>query len=161
MKRFNKFACLSDVAIIGWDQMITETDDINSLANHWAYKLSLTINKHALVVEKRVSKKCCPWINKELKDSMRTRDKLKKLAVKSKSVLVMESCRQVRNGVNSLNKQLKKECFTSKISSYKENIKDSWSIINELLNKRSKSSNIDILKGSDSKMFIRRTFSGK
>ena len=43
---------------------------------------------------------------------MRTRDRLKKLAVKSKSALVMESYRQVRSRVNALSKQLKKEYFT-------------------------------------------------
>ena len=70
--------------------------------------------------------------------------------MKSKSAIVMESYKQVRNRVNSSNKQLKKEYFTNKISSCKGNIKDSWRTMNELLTKRSKSSNIDILKGSDS-----------
>ena len=73
-----------------------------------------------------MSDKCCPWINKNLKDSMRTRDKLKKSAVISKSVPVIESYRQVRNRVYAFNKQLKKEYFTNKISSCKGNIKDSW-----------------------------------
>ena len=63
----------------------------------------------------------------------------------------MGSYRQVRNRINALNKQLKKEYFTSEISSFKGNKKDSRRTINELLNKRSKSSNIDTLKGSDSK----------
>ena len=92
---------------------------------------------------------------------MRTRDKLKKSTVKSKSALAMESYRQVRNRVNSLNKQLKKEYFTNKISSCKGNTKASWRTINELLNKRSKSSNIDILKGSDSKTVCKMDLPGE
>ena len=113
--------------------MITETDDINALVDHWTCLFSIIIDKHAPIVEKRVSDKFCPWMNKELKDLIRTRDKLKKSAVESKSALIMESYRQVRNRVNSLNKRLKKKYYTNKISSCKGNIKDS------------------ILKGSDSK----------
>ena len=47
-----------------------------------------------------------------------------------------------------MNKQLKKEYFTNKILSCKGIINDLWMTINELLNKRPKSSNIDSLKGS-------------
>ena len=62
----------------------------------------------------------------------------------------MDSYRQTRNRVNLLNKQLKKQHYTNKISSNKGNVKDSWKTINELLNKRSKSCNIDCVKDSDS-----------
>ena len=77
------------------------------------------------------------------KDLMRTRDRLKKLAVRSKSPLQMDSYRQVRNKVNTLNIQLKKLYYNNKISASEGNMKNSWTTINELLNKRSKSSNIN------------------
>ena len=96
----------------------------------------------------RVSEKYCPWIDRDLKDLMRTRDKLKTAALKNKSPIIMDSYRHVRNRVNFLNKQLKKQHYTNKISSNKGNLKDSCKTINELLNKRSKSSNIDCLKDS-------------
>ena len=72
----------------------------------------------------------------------------------------MKSYKEVRNRVNSSNKQLKKEYFTNKISFCKGNIKDSWRTINELLTKRSKSSNIDILKGSDSETVHKKGIPG-
>ena len=98
----------------------------------------------------RVSEKYCPWIDKNLKNLMRTRDKLKRAAIKRKSPILMDSYRQTRNRVNLLNKQLRKQHYTNKISSNKGNLKDSWKTINELLNKRSKSCNIDCVKDSDS-----------
>ena len=79
---------------------------------------------------------------------MRTRDKLKKSAVKSKSPILMDSYRQIRNKVNALNVLLKKQYYTNRISACKGNMKESWKVINELHNKRSKSSNIDCLKDS-------------
>ena len=82
---------------------MTKTDDIDVLVNHWISIFSLTIDKHAPICEMRVSEKYYRWIDKELKELMRTRDKLKKSAVKFKSSLIMDSYRQVRNKVNSLN----------------------------------------------------------
>ena len=62
----------------------------------------------------------------------------------------MDSYRHVRNKVNVLNIQLKKQYYTNKISACQGNMKESWKAINELLSKRSKSSNIDCLKESGS-----------
>ena len=105
MKNFNEQAFLSDVADINWEQMLNDTDDINVLVNHWTSIFSLIIDKHAPLCEMRVSEKYCPWIDRELRDLMRTRNKLKQSAVKSKSALLWDSYRQFRNKVNSLNTQ--------------------------------------------------------
>ena len=82
-----------------------------------------------------VSDKYCPWIAKDLKNLMRTRDRLKTAALKSKSPMIMDSERRTRNRFNLLNKQLKKQHYTDKDSSNKGNLKDSWKTINKLLNK--------------------------
>ena len=103
MKNFNEQAFLSDVSGIYWEQMLTETDDINLLVDHWSSLFSLIIDKHAPLCKMRVSEKYCPWIDEELTDLMRTRDRLKNVAVRSKSPLLMDSYRQVRNKVNTLN----------------------------------------------------------
>ena len=94
----------------------------------------------------RVLENYCPWIDKDLWDLMHTRDKLNKSAVKSKSPILMDSYRKIRNKVNALNVLLKKKHYTNRISACKGNMKESWKAINELLNKRSKSSSIDCLK---------------
>ena len=54
----------------------------------------------------------------------------------------MESYKQIRNKVNNLNKKLKREYFSKKIASSKENLKDTWKAINLLFNKRSKTTNV-------------------
>ena len=148
MKYFNEEAFLADVSGMRWEQIATESDDINVVINNWSNLFSSTIDKHAPLTEMRVSEKYCPWINRNLKDLMQTRDRLKKAATKAKSQLLMDSYRQVRNKVNSMNNQLKKQYFTDRIAACQGNMKDSWKAINELLNKRSKSSNIDCLKDS-------------
>ena len=71
----------------------------------------------------------------------------------------MDSYRHVRNKVNVLNIQLKKQYYTNKISACQGNVKESWKAINELLSKRSKSSNIDCLKESDSETVHKKDIS--
>ena len=66
---------------------------------------------------------------------MRTRDRLKTAALKSKSEILMDADRQARNRVNSIYIQLKRRYFSLKISEYKGNMKESWKTINELLKK--------------------------
>ena len=104
------------------------------------------MDKHAPITEMRVSEKYCPWIDKDLRALMKTRDQLKKAASKRKSQFLMDSYRQVRNKVNTMNTHLKKQYYTDKISSCQGDMRESWKTINELLNKRSKSTNIECLK---------------
>ena len=85
MKNFNEEAFLADVSGICWDQMLGETDDINVLVNKWSKLLSLNMDKHAPIAEMPVSEKFCPWIDKDLRNLMVARDRLKKAAIKRKS----------------------------------------------------------------------------
>ena len=146
MKNFDKEAFLADVSGICWEQMFSETDDINALVNYWSSLFSLMIDKHAPITEMRVSEKYCPWIDKDLRALMKTRDQLKKAASKRKSQFLMDSHRQVRNKVNTMNTHLKKQYYTDKILSCQGDMRESWKTINELLNNRSKSTNIECLK---------------
>ena len=116
---------LADVSGICWEQMVSGTDDINLLVNRWSNVFSMIIEKHAPIVEMRVSEKYCPWIDKDLRDLMRTRDELKKSAVKSKFPILMDSYRQIRNKVNALNVLWKKQYYTNRISACKGNMKES------------------------------------
>ena len=67
MKHFNEEAFVADVAYIHM-QMLLETDDINVLVNDWSNLFSIMIDKHAPLIEMRVSEKYCPCINKDLKN---------------------------------------------------------------------------------------------
>ena len=135
MKNFNQDAFLSDVSNICWEHIASKTDDVNYSVCEWTNLLSLTIEKHAPLSLIRVSEKCSPLINKELKTLMRTRDRLKKAAVKSKSPALMRSYRIARNATNTLNTQLKKKHYNDKIIECKGDIKGSWKVINEIINK--------------------------
>ena len=107
MKNFIEGEFLADVASVCCDQVVTMTDNINSLVNDWSAIFSALIEKHAPLTEMRVSEKYCPWIDLDLKNLMRTRDRLKATAIKRKSPIIMDSYRKIRNKINLLNKLLK------------------------------------------------------
>ena len=71
----------------------------------------------------------------------------------------MDSYRKIRNKVNSRNVLLKKKHYINRISACIGNMKESWKAINELLNKRSKSSNIDCLKESGTEILNKKDIS--
>ena len=80
---------------------------------------------------------------------MRTMDRLKAAAIRRKSTIKIESYKQIRNKMNLLNKLLKRSITLRRFPPITGNLKESWKMIKELLNKRSKSYNIDCLKDAD------------
>ena len=137
--KFSSQSFLNDVAQIHWKQVIGSSNDVNLLVQNWSNIFSLVIDKHAPLREIHVSEKYCVWINSKLKNLMISRDRLKKAAIKNKSPAQMSAYRHLRNQVNCLNSKLKKEYFTNRIKSAEGNMKETWSTMNQFLNKRSKS----------------------
>ena len=93
--------------------------------------------KHAPTLRRRVSDKYTPWLNADYFKLAKTRDKLKTRAVKTNSKLLMESYKQIRNRLNNLNTQLKREYFSEKITQFQGNLKKTWKTINQVINKKS------------------------
>ena len=136
MKKFSEEAFLGDVASIDWEQALEFSGDANLLVQQFSNEFSRVIEKHAPLRQIRVSEKHCPWINSDLKNLIRTKDRLKRSAVKHKSQ-------------------------QHKINSSKGNMKDSWQTLNQLLNKRSQSTNIVSLKESNQTIFDKQSISNK
>ena len=74
-----------------------------------------------------------------------TRNRIRKLVVKSKSQILMQAYRHIRNKVNKLNLDLKREFSTKKISTYASDVKGSWKVINQVLNKKSRTTHVSSL----------------
>ena len=82
---------------------------------------------------------------KDLRQMFIVRDRLKKQAIRSKSSMLMEAYKQLRNRINRQNIELKKNHFTDKIASQKCDIKGAWKTINLVLKGKSKTTNITSL----------------
>ena len=145
MKRFSEKDFIDDVAKVPWEQVVQSSNDINELVIKRSCLFSSLIDKHAPYREIRLSEKFCPWISTDLKYLIRRRDQLKQAAVRNNSMSLMMTYRNVRNQVTTLNRQLKKQYFAQKITKEEGNMKATWQIVNQFLNKRSKSASINSL----------------
>ena len=94
----------------------------------------------------RVSEKYCPWVNADHKRMIRSRDKLKKKAIRTGSPLLLSSYKHMRNQVIRMNIILKQKYFTERIKSSEGNTQEIWKALNQLMHTRSKTTNIDHLK---------------
>ena len=57
----------------------------------------------------------------------------------------MQSYKHIRNKVNKLNGDLKRDYFTQKITSCEGDLKNTWKTINQVINKKSKTTHIPSL----------------
>ena len=67
-----------DVSQTNWDRIVSRLIGINMLVDDCSHLFTMIINKHAPINSMRVSKKCCLWINKDIRRLIRERGKLKK-----------------------------------------------------------------------------------
>ena len=70
-------------------------------------------------------------------------------AVCSRYSLLIDSYKHLRNKVNKLNQQLKRYYFSNKMSSINGDMKETWKVINQLINKCSKTADVDSLNIDD------------
>ena len=144
LKNFNKTEFLNDLLSADWKGIVSNTDDINTIIEQWSRLFSFFLEKHSPIRNNRVFEKFSPWLTKDFHTMSATRDRIRKLAVKSKSQILMQAYRQIRNRVNKLNLDFKRGFFTKKILYYAGDVKGSWKVINQVLNKKSKTTHVQI-----------------
>ena len=93
------------------------------------------------------------------KGLIRERDKLKKELIKHNSSPLMESCRKIRNKVNRININPKGQYFSERIIQAQGNMEETWRTIKQLLNKRSKFTNIDLISDKGTKIITKKEIS--
>ena len=142
---FSKSKFFDDLQRIDWKGIVTHTDDVDIIVEQWTTVFSLVLEKRAPLRNRRVSERFSPWITKDFKLMCTSSDKLRKQAIKSKSEVFFDAYKQMRNKVNKVNIDLKREYFTNKIASHEGDIKSTWKTINLVLNKKSKTTQITTL----------------
>ena len=108
----------------------------------------LPLNKNILV-EMKKHKAYTPWYTSELSKLSQVRDRIKKAAVKNQSDLLFAAYKQIRNKVTNMNQKLKRDFFSDKINAFEGNMKETWKTINQMINKRSKTTHISSLEDGD------------
>ena len=144
LKNFNTAKFLEDLERIYWDDLV-DHDDPTIAAKFWTRVFVGLLDKHAPFRQRKGRNNYAPWITPEVTGKRRTRDILKQKAVKMKSEIVMQAYKEMRNQVNSDNRSQKREYFNNEITQQEGNVKGTWSVINKLINRRSKTTEIPFL----------------
>ena len=124
------------------------SNDPNVLWNEFKSNFLAVAEKHAPIRQRRVKREHKPWLTKEIKRLMYHRDYLKRQSVRFTSSTYNEAYKRCKNKLNKLIKMTKEEYFKTKLSNA-NNSKNSWQAINELLNKKPKSTKVTQLNVHD------------
>ena len=124
------------------------SNDPDVLWNEFKSNFLALAEKHAPIRQRRVKREHKPWLTKEIKRLMYHRDYLKRQSVRFTSSNYNEADKRCKNKLNKLIKTTKEEYFKTKLSNA-NNSKNSWQTINELLNKKSKSTQVTQLNVDD------------
>ena len=126
MKKFGEDLFFDDLASVDWQAIVSYSGSLDDAVGRWSDTLSQITDKHEPLREKRVSERLCLWITPELKKICRTRDKPKIAAVTANTELLTSDYKQMRCKANNFNQSM-----------------------NQVINKRSKTTNIKAPKEGD------------
>ena len=107
LKDFDKELFLADLTSVDWHSLRHCPADINLLVQHWINMLAMIIQMNTPILERRISERYSPCITPHLKQMIKSRDKLKTVAIEKKSVILQAAYKQLRNKFNNTCKTLK------------------------------------------------------
>ena len=117
-----------------------ETDPEIAL-NKFMEKLTKLADKHAPLRKRTARHNSAPWLSDDLKALMTQCDNAKKVANLSGCLKDRETYCKLRNVVTKLNKNTKREHYQQKLSDAKNNSKEIWKTLNEIMRRKSNMGN--------------------
>ena len=118
--------------------------DPNLAWQNWKEVFLNISEKHAPIRRKKVKSEYKPWLTNEIKELCYRRDYLKKKAINLNSPYYHEAYKTCKNKVTRLIEETKANYYNTKFANSK-NSADSWKTINELLNKKSKTTTLNAI----------------
>ena len=146
-KYFNPSTFQEDLLSQPWDLLDNEVD-IDSKWCLWKTLFLNVLDAHAPIRMKRIrTRRNIPWLNKNSRNLIFERDKLKLKAIKSKSTQDWDAYKTARNIVSYTLQNDKKLYYRNLLLKQKHNPKESWQTINRILGRsQNKSNTITSLK---------------
>ena len=146
-KYFNPSTFQEDLLSQPWDLLDNEVD-IDSKWCLWKTLFLNVLDAHAPIRMKRIrTRRNIPWLNKNSRNLIFERDKLKLKAIKYKSIQDWDAYKTARNIVSYTLQNDKKLYYRNLLLKHKHNPKESWQTINQILGRsQNKSNTITSLK---------------
>lgn len=133
-------------------QLITNTTDPEEAYNNFNNKVTELLDIHCPIKTKHNSKRNTPkkpWVTKGLIKSLKTKDKLYKTYISKPSFDNKLKYTKYRNNLNLLLRLSKKTYITTKIITNKDNTKEMWKTLNNLLGRNKKTQHPDFFTSAN------------
>ena len=140
---------LTDLKNASWP-VVKSGMEMNSAWNAWKDIFFNIVEKHGPRRVMRVRNKPAPWLNSQLKEEMYELDWLKKKASETQRPDVWKAYKTKKLTVNKKVKKTKKDYYKHQIEGASGNLKATWKILNDLMGKKSDSTQINDLKTENS-----------
>ena len=123
-----------------------EINDPNMFWENFQTTFNYVADIHAPLRSRKVRNRKAPWLTDVIKKSMNRRDYLKKKAIKTNSTACHNAYKSLRNEINKKIMYAKRDYYTDCVDRNRNNTKQMWKHINQLVNKNSRSTNISVLQ---------------
>ena len=120
-----------------WEHVLN-CQDVNDAWSIWHSTFMSIINHHAPMKSKRIRGNALPWLDGEIIQLMRQRDRAHKIAKRSGSQNNWDVYKKLRNSVTEQIRSKKSEHFTSTIEENKGNSSVMWKKLKEVLPNKQK-----------------------
>ena len=123
-----------------------EMNDPNMLWENFQTTFNYVADIHAPLQSRKVRNRKAPWLTDAIKKSMNRRDYIKKKVIKTNSTACHNAYKSLRNEINKKIMYAKRDYYTNCVDINRNNTKQMWKHINQLVNKNSRSTNISVLQ---------------
>ena len=145
-KHFNSIAFQNDLFRQPWHTVDTLCN-VDQKWNLWKELFLDVLDKHAPIMSRRVRNKgSVPWITREIRSKMINRDHFKKQAISTNLSTDWETYKSYRNSVNIAMRKAKVDYYRNRIRNKKNNPKQAWKTVNDILGRGRKNDTINEIK---------------
>ena len=145
---------INDLVKADWKE-IYDSDDINCMYNSFTEKITELYHSNCPIVYEKVKRKRPdkPWMTNGLKNACRKKNLLYKEFLKTRTNVSEEKYKKYKNKLTAILRRCEKQYFTELLEINKGNMKETWKILNGLINKKTKGKQISMeFNGDDSKI---------
>ena len=145
---------INDLVNADWKE-IYDSDDINCMYNTFTEKITELYQSNCPVIYEKVKRKRPdkPWMTNGLKNACRKKNLLYKEFLKTRTNVSEDKYKKYKNKLTAILRRCEKQYFTELLEINKGNMKETWKILNGLINKKSKGKQISTeFNGDESKI---------
>ena len=150
--KFDSEQFRNDLQSMPFDEIRNITAEPNEMWAMWKKFFLDVLNKHAPLTKIKVKGNNLPYIDSETRRLIKQLDYLQNKANQTGSKYVSQAFQQVKYKVQCGIRNLRASYYRDKIEENKGDVKGTWKILKEAINKDSKGSDIEMLKVNDQKV---------